>query len=854
METESQQYCGPFRLIRAIGCGGAGSVYLAERAAGEVAQRVAIKLLRSGGDDAVLRERFLRERHILSTLSHPGIARLIDAGHTADGRPYLAMDYIDGTPIDVCADELDLTARLGLFLQVCDAVSYAHRNLVVHRDLKPSNILVDSDGRAKLLDFGLARMLEAGRSQTAERQLTPEYASPEQLLGGTQTTATDVYSLGVVLRRLLSGTSRATAPNEPKLPRDLECVIAKALRQEPEERYPSVAAFAEDIRAFMEGLPVRARQGDGWYRVSRFLRRHRPAVAAAVLALGALSMGFYGANRERRIAKQRFLQVRLLASQFLDLDRGVRGLQGAAAARSRIVSDSLAYLAGLSGESNGDADLATEMAAAYLQVARIQGVPVDSHLGQFQQADENLRRAAASVDAALAVGQTSRRMRLLSAEIAHDRMVLAVMQDRRQEALSEASRMTAAWELLTSRGELNPAEIRDVAILSRSVDFAREYQSTASTAVLGSRRRSAEFMRTWGSNADGQLGMGPSVGVNNPGKAVVFRGMTAVAGGALHSLALKSDGTVWAWGSNAAGQLGIGSKANQPDPVRVSRLSDVVGIARAQSFSLAVKKDGTVWTWGWNSATRDQPENITPVQVPALSGIVAVAGGGLHALALKEDGTVWAWGSNSNGQAGDGKGRAGDSRNTITTVPVEVFGVRGVTAIACGGAHNLAVKADGTVWTWGFNQYGQLGNGSDEDSYNPGQVPGLVNVIGIAGGDHYSLALRSDGTVWAWGRNREGELGNGTNTESNLPVWVSGLGGVIAIAAGPARGANHSLALKSDGTVWAWGYNASGQLGNGGNVDSNVAIPVPGVRGAIAIAAGGAHSVAILAAPDGEGR
>jgi len=159
------------------------------------------------------------------------------------------MGYVEGTPIDVCADELDLPARLGLFLQVCDAVSYAHRNLIIHRDLKPSNILVDSEGHAKLLDFGIARMLEAGhsRSHTAERQLTPEYASPEQLLGGMQTTATDAYSLGIVLRRLLSGPSKATAPHEPGLPRDLECVIAKAL--------------AADAR--QAGVPAPRRRRDG---------------------------------------------------------------------------------------------------------------------------------------------------------------------------------------------------------------------------------------------------------------------------------------------------------------------------------------------------------------------------------------------------------------------------------------------------------------------------------------------------------------------------------------------------------------------------------------------------------------
>jgi serine/threonine protein kinase len=173
-EGTEEQYCGAFRLVRAIGSGGSGSVFLAERAAGGVAQRVAIKLLRPGDDEAAFRERFLRERRILAALNHPGIACLIDAGHTADGRPYLAMDYIEGTPIDVFAEELDLHTVLALFLQVCDAVSYAHRNLIIHRDLKPSNILVDSAGQAKLLDFGIARILDASQDQTQ----TAEWRKP----------------------------------------------------------------------------------------------------------------------------------------------------------------------------------------------------------------------------------------------------------------------------------------------------------------------------------------------------------------------------------------------------------------------------------------------------------------------------------------------------------------------------------------------------------------------------------------------------------------------------------------------------------------------------------------------------
>ncbi len=259
--------CGPYKLVRLLGKGGMGAVFLAERGDGEVDHSVAIKFIRSASDYPGRRDRFLRERQILASLNHPGIGRLFDAGHSAQDQPYLVMEYIKGVPVDEFASNLDLRDKLKLFLQVCSALAYAHRKLVIHRDLKPSNILVDANGQAKLLDFGIARILddEVGGCGTMERLLTPDYASPEQVRGQAQTTATDVYSLGAVLYRLLTGRSphaRAEGDSEPVetiicsvdpsppsrlnplLPRDLDFVVAKALRKEPEERYAGVDALA----------------------------------------------------------------------------------------------------------------------------------------------------------------------------------------------------------------------------------------------------------------------------------------------------------------------------------------------------------------------------------------------------------------------------------------------------------------------------------------------------------------------------------------------------------------------------------------------------------------------------------
>src|SRR5580692_6109456 len=209
LDSVPDKFCGPYELVRMLGQGGMGSVHLAQRKDGEVDLLVAVKLIRGADATRTFRERFLRERQILASLNHPGITRLLDAGHTRSGQPYLVMEYVDGTPIDVYCHNLPFEAKLRLFLLVCDAIAYLHRNLVIHRDLKPSNILVELSGAPKVLDFGIAKFLdEAGDGNvTKERMLTPDFASPEQVKGTAKTTATDIYSLGAVLYDMLTGRS-----------------------------------------------------------------------------------------------------------------------------------------------------------------------------------------------------------------------------------------------------------------------------------------------------------------------------------------------------------------------------------------------------------------------------------------------------------------------------------------------------------------------------------------------------------------------------------------------------------------------------------------------------------------------
>jgi len=341
-----QRRLGPWRVRRPIGSGGSASVYLGERADGAFEQRVAIKLLRSGVLDASERARFARERQLLARLTHPAIARLIDGGISPEGAPYLVLEYIDGLPIDRWCDarRLGVAARLRLFLDVCAAVQYAHRHLVIHRDLKPGNILVDHDGQVKLLDFGIARMLDdsAAPTETAARRMTPAYAAPEQLDGGVMSTAVDVYALGVLLHELLVGirpqraiTLAGAARNvsaallhsrdarasalASAVRGDLQAIVDTALQPEPGRRYPSVAALALDIERHLEGLPVGVRAAARGYRAQRWLRRHALSSAALLLLIATLSLAAWYATRQAHEAQTQALRAQAVQDFLVEL-------------------------------------------------------------------------------------------------------------------------------------------------------------------------------------------------------------------------------------------------------------------------------------------------------------------------------------------------------------------------------------------------------------------------------------------------------------------------------------------------------------------------------------------------------
>jgi tetratricopeptide (TPR) repeat protein len=488
-------YCGQYRLVRLLGSGGMGVVYLAERTDGEIQQQVAVKLLGAHGHRAVWRDRFLKERQFLASLNHPSIVHVIDAGHTEDGRPYLVMEYVEGTTIDVYASRIDVRDQLALFLRVCEGVSHAHRHLIIHRDLKPSNILVDAAGQPKLLDFGIAKLLDqtGDPTQTVERLLTPNYASPEQLRGTQQTTATDVYSLGAVLYKLLTeqsphesdthtsqaieviaGTRKIPPPTRlnPNLPADLDYILQKALRNEPDERYASVEVFAADIAALLESRPVAARSGNRWYRTRKFLRRHWVPVAAAVLVIASLSAGLYVVNRERAIAQRRFVDVRQLANKLFDIDVQARQLTGSTKTRQLIVDTSLEYLRRLAADAHGDSELALEIGNAYMRVARVEGVPTSPNLGQMGRADKDLQVAEGFVHSVLVSQPANRTALLRSAQIAHDRMILAFFNGHRDEALALARKSEMALEEFhAGKGDETEAQ----PVLATYLNLAHQY-------------------------------------------------------------------------------------------------------------------------------------------------------------------------------------------------------------------------------------------------------------------------------------------------------------------------------------------------------------------------------------------
>jgi tetratricopeptide (TPR) repeat protein len=438
------QRLGAWQLERLLGTGGMGEVWLASRADGAYQGEAAVKLLKRGMDSAAVLQRFAQERQALARLDHAHIARLFDAGISPGGLPFFVMERVQGSPIDLACAGLSLEQRLALFLQLADAVAHAHRHLLVHRDLKPSNVLVNQDGQVKLLDFGVAKALDPlegadpGVTQAGERPYTPHYASPEQVRGDPVTTATDIYSLGVLLYQLLTGQRpygrtattpqeavRAVLEDEPtrpsalspsrpedtawlatrkKLQGDLDNILLKALAKPLDRRYASVDQLAADVRAHLAGYPVSARAPSAGYLLTRFVRRHRATTAAAVLALvgviGGAGVALWQAQvarAQQAVAEQRFAQVRQLANGLVfKYHDAIENLPGATKARETILKDAAEFLDSLAPAGSAiDPQLAYELASTWYRISRLQGIDQSINTGQHDQAQQSLAKALA---------------------------------------------------------------------------------------------------------------------------------------------------------------------------------------------------------------------------------------------------------------------------------------------------------------------------------------------------------------------------------------------------------------------------------------------------------------------------
>jgi len=538
LPTHRGRRIGVYEILEQIGFGGMGEVYRAVRADGQYKKEVAVKLVRGGYDTASVLERFRNERQILASLDHPNIARLLDGGTTTDGVPYLVMELIEGNPIDQYCDEheLSVTERLRLFRQVCMAVHYAHQHLVIHRDLKPSNVLVTKAREPKLLDFGIAKIvtpINEAETTLMTRAMTPEYASPEQIRGEPITTASDVYSLGVVLYRLLTGRSpyhgdtrsphklaQAVCDTEPgrpstvvgktavsagepqidlryiggssegsvdklrrRLAGDLDDITMMALRKEATRRYASAEQFAEDIRRHLEGLPVIAARGSWSYRAEKFVKRHKLGISAAALFALAVIGGVAATVREARIAQanarraeRRFNDVRHLANSLtFDVDKSIADLPNSTPARKLLVDNALQYLDALSQEAKGDISLQREAADAYVKLADIQGNPFVPNLGDTAAAVASYRKSLAISESVAAADPTNRADQIRVA-FAHEMIgeIVLIAEGNPQAAMAEETKAIAILEPLYKS---DPHDLRVLSRLGGAYDSTGDIQS-----------------------------------------------------------------------------------------------------------------------------------------------------------------------------------------------------------------------------------------------------------------------------------------------------------------------------------------------------------------------------------------
>ena len=437
---EVGQRVGPYRLVRELDSGGMGVVYLAVRSDDQYFQIVAIKMIRRGAESPTLVQRFRAERQVLATLTHPNIGAILDGGETEDGRPFIVMEYVEGQPITLASENrgLSIRQRIELFRSVCSAVHYAHQKLVIHRDIKPSNVLVTPDGIVKLIDFGVSKPLAPElfpggmpKTESWQRFMTPDYASPEQILGHPLTTATDTYSLGVLLFELLTGSRPYTirdlspaaaervvceqesskpssvrdisARNRKELAGDLDRIVMMAMEVDPSRRYQSVQHFEEDLLRYLEGKPIAARKATAFYRLGKFIQRHKTASVMSCVTLFVVFASILLYSWQSRLADRRLQQAETLADSAIEeLTEKLQQSPASIEMQAALFQSALKYLEQLRQTSGNDPRLLPKLSKAYLRVGDLQGSPYVANLGNSERAmtcyQEALRMAVAAHD------------------------------------------------------------------------------------------------------------------------------------------------------------------------------------------------------------------------------------------------------------------------------------------------------------------------------------------------------------------------------------------------------------------------------------------------------------------------